>query len=103
MRFLAEESAVRSAGEWRVFWQTRGTQELRDVLYRSWPPLAAAGADARAAALFRIAALLGSRASAQALADELGRIRRGLGEQPVPFEDARAAQAIADWFGEASG
>jgi hypothetical protein len=63
-----------------------------------WPPLAAADAEARAAGLFRIAALLGSRASANALARELGRIRAQLRERPAPLEDARAAHAIVAWL-----
>ncbi|HSC51384.1 MAG TPA: hypothetical protein VLD16_14065 [Gaiellaceae bacterium] len=102
MRVLVEGAAARSAGEWRLFWEARGTRELRDVVLGAWPPLAAAGADARAACVFRIAALLGSRASAQALADELGRIRRGLGAEPAAIEDARASKAIAAWFEQAA-
>ena len=88
MRFVADAPAARSAAEWRAFWETWGTRELRAAVSRVWPPLVAADAEARAAGLFRIAALLGSRASAHALAGELGRIRAELGEQPAPLEDA---------------
>ncbi len=103
MRFLAERSAAaRSAREWRVFWETRGMRELGEVVSAAWAPLAGAGADARDACLFRIASLLGSRASAPALADELTRIRRELGDQPVALEDARAAHAIVTWFEDAT-
>ena len=102
MRFVADAPAARSAAEWRAFWETRGTRELRAVVSRVWPPLAAAGAEVRDACLFRIAALLGSRASAHALAGELGRIRGELGEQPAPLEDARAAHAIVAWLEEAT-
>jgi hypothetical protein len=100
VRFLVERSAAMSAREWRVFWQTRGMRELGEVVSASWAPLAGAGADAREACLFRIASLLGSRAPAPALADELARIRRELGEEPHAFEDARAAHAILGWFEE---
>ena len=102
MRFLAERSAARSAGEWRVFWRTRGMRELGEVASTTWAPLATAGVEARDACLFRIASLLGSRASAQALADELARIRRDLGDEPAALEDARAAHVIVTWFGEAT-
>ena len=102
MRFVADAPAARSAAEWRAFWETKGTRELRGIVARAWPPLAAADAEVRAACVFRIAALLGSRASASALAGELGRIRGELGEQPAPLEDTRAAHAIVAWFEEAT-
>ena len=102
MRLVADAPAARSAAEWRAFWETRGTRELRAVVARAWPPLAAADAEARAAGLFRIAALLGSRASAHAVAGELGRIRAELGEHPALLEDARAAHAIVAWLEEAT-
>ena len=102
MRVLAERSAAKSAGEWRMFWETRGMRELGKVVASAWSPYHDAGVEARDACSFRIASLLGSRASARALAEELARIRRELGEPPSPLEDARAAQAIAAWFGEAA-
>jgi hypothetical protein len=78
-------------------------RELGEVVAAAWAPLTGAGADARDACLFRIASLLGSRASAPALADELTRIRRELGHEPVALEDARAAHAIVTWFEDATG
>jgi hypothetical protein len=102
VRFLAERSAAMSARQWRTFWQARGMRELGDVLGSSWPPLERAGGDARDTCLFRIASLLGSRASAAALADELARIRRELGDEPASLEDARAGHAVAAWFDEAT-
>ena len=75
--------------------------ELAAVVSAAWPPLDRASGDAGETCLFRIASLLGSRASAKALADELGRIRHELGQQAQPFEDARAAHAVAAWFEEA--
>ena len=100
MRFLADGPAVLTAHEWRAFWQGRGMRELDEVVSLAWAPLGRPGVD-RDTCLFRIASLLGSRASAQALADELGRIRDELGEEASVSEDARAAQAIAGWFDEA--
>jgi len=102
VRCLVERSIAMSAREWRVFWQTRGMRELDELLSAAWAPLAGAGADARDACLFRIASLLGSRASAESLADELARIRRELGEEPRALEDARAAHAVVSWFEEAT-
>ena len=75
-------------------------RELAVLVSAAWPPLGAAAGDAREACLFRIASLLGSRASAKALADELGRIRHELRRDPDTLEDARAAHAIAAWFDE---
>jgi hypothetical protein len=103
VRSLAEESTAMTAGEWRAFWQLRGMAELRLVLWASWEPLAGTlpGYDRYP---FRIASLLGSRASADALAEELGRIRRDeLGLEPDPAGDARAAAKIADWFAHSVG
>ncbi len=97
MRFLAERPATRSARQWRVFWETRGLRVLAAVVSAAWPPLGAAG-DAHETCLFRIASLLGSRAPAKALTDELGRIRHELGQEPDALEDARAAHAVAAWF-----
>ena len=102
MRFVAERSAAWSAGEWRVFWQERGMRELGEVVSTVWPPLAGAAVDAGETCLFRIASLLVSRASATALADELGRIRRDLGHERDALADARAGHAIAAWFAEAA-
>ncbi len=102
MRFLAERSPAKSAREWRAFWRSRGMRELADVVSAEWPPLDAAADDAREDCLFRIASLLGSRAPAKALADELGRVRRELGDEPVPLEDTQAAHAIAEWFERAA-
>ncbi|HET7759075.1 MAG TPA: hypothetical protein VFK62_04080 [Gaiellaceae bacterium] len=100
---MAERPATRSAREWRVFWEARGMRELATVVSAAWPPLAGgAGAEIRDTCLFRIASLLGSRAPAKALADELGRIRHELGDEPDALEDARAAHAVAAWFDEAA-
>jgi hypothetical protein len=90
-----------SAREWREFWRGRGMRELRALLPAAWHPLAAASKTDDAA--FRIASLLGSRASRSAIADELGRIRRDeLGLEAAADEDARAAERIAAWFEAAS-
>ena len=101
VRLLADRSPAMSAPEWRAFWQTRGVRELDEVVSAAWAPLDRAGA-ARDACLFRIASLLGSRASTKALEDELGRVRHELGEDSVALDDARAAHAIAGWFDEAA-
>jgi hypothetical protein len=92
------------APEWREFWNSRGMVELRALLASSWPPLAGAPAAAREACAFRVASLLGSRARADAIADELGRIRRDeLDVEPQRAEDDQAAARVADWFAEATG
>ena len=102
MRFLPEESAAKSAREWRIFWETRGMPELAEVVSSAWPPLNRASTDARDSCVFRIASLLGSRASARALAEELARIRREFDGEPEPLDAARAAHAIAGWFDDAT-
>ncbi len=102
MRVLTKRSAAKSAGQCRVFWETRGIRELAEVVAAAWPPYHDGGVEARDVCSFGIASLLGSRASAKALADELARISRELGEPPSPLEDTRAAHAIAAWFDEAA-
>lgn len=92
-------SAALGAADWREFWRSRGMQELRALLEGRWEPLAAAAPEAADACAFRIASLLGSRASRRAIAAELGRIRWGeLSLVPAPYVDAEAAAAIATWF-----
>jgi hypothetical protein len=76
-------------------------RELAEVVSAAWPPLHGAGTATPDACVFRIASLLGSRASAQALAAELARVRCELGHESRPLEDTRAAHAIAGWFDEA--
>ena len=74
--------------------------ELRGLLHHEWAPLA--DADALDACAFRIASLLGSRAPATALAEELGRIRLDdLHAAADPAADTRAARRIASWFASA--
>jgi hypothetical protein len=97
---LADGPAVLTARDWRAFWQARGMRELAEVVSLAWAPLGRPGVD-RDACLFRIASLLGSRASAKALAEELGRIRHELGDEASAAEDTRAAHAITAWFDEA--
>jgi hypothetical protein len=75
--------SARSATEWREFWAVRGERELAELLEELAP------------AATRVATLLGSRASRDALAAELGRIR---GEPPDPIRDARLAARIHEWF-----
>jgi hypothetical protein len=99
VRSLAEGSAAMTAGEWREFWQLRGMAALRLVLRASWGPVAGTPPGEYDRYAFRIASLLGSRASCAALAEELGRIRRDeLGLDPDPAGDGRAASKIAGWF-----
>ena len=99
MRSLADGSAAMDAREWREFWRERGMRELQLVLSTSWDPLGATPPGEYDACAFRVASLLGSRASRKALADELGRLRREkLGEDADPERDAYAAEKIADWF-----
>ena len=81
---------VRSANEWREFWRDCGERELADLLARTWP--AARDGDAT-----RIATLLGSRASADALTSELRRMRAGR-VAPDDADDAAAAARIISWF-----
>ena len=91
-----------SAREWREFWRDRGMRELRLVLWACWDPIGGTPPGEYDNYAFRVASLLGSRASRAAVAEELGRIRRdALGSEPCPEEDARAADKIGDWFDHA--
>jgi hypothetical protein len=87
-----------SAADWRRFWEQRGMRELRLLLAESWDPLGAGTAREREATGFRIASLLGSRAPAAVIADELARIRAELGLGEARYDDDRAAKAISAWF-----
>ena len=104
MRLLAEGSAAMGARAWREFWKARGMRELRLLVWAMWDPIGCGvPIDEYDGYLFRIASLLGSRASEQALADELARIRRDeIGLPPDEGADARAAQKIALWFASVS-
>ena len=82
---------TKTANEWRAFWRERGERELTKLLTQAWPP--AGDGDAT-----RIATLLGSRASEDAVAAELGRMRDERDTQPDEREDASAASAISAWF-----
>ena len=96
---MPETSAAMSAGEWREFWRHHGMRELRLVLWASWSPIGGAPPGEHDDYVFRIASLLGSRASREALADELGRIRREqLGDGADRARDEYAAGKIGDWF-----
>ena len=91
--------AAMSAGDWRAFWQVRGMRELQLLLWTAWDPMDDASPGAYDGYALRVASLLGSRASREAIAAELGRIRRDeLGLEPDPAEDARAADKINAWF-----
>jgi len=99
VRFLTEGSAAISAREWREFWKTRGMRELQLVLWAAWDPIGGTPPGEYDRYAFRIASLLGSRATCAAVADELGRIRRDvLDEEPNRERDREAAQKISDWF-----
>jgi hypothetical protein len=88
-----------SAGDWRAFWQARGMRELQLLLWAAWDPIDDVPAGEYDGYALRVASLLGSRASRDAVAAELGRIRRDeLGLQPAPAEDTRAADKITAWF-----
>jgi hypothetical protein len=90
---------VRSAAEWRDFWRERGERELRLLLWAAWDPIAGASLSEYDACTTRVATLLGSRASCEALAAELGRIRAGeLGLDADQAADERAAAKISRWF-----
>jgi hypothetical protein len=84
---------TRTAAEWRDFWRGRGERELADLLARAWPP-------ARDGDATRVATLLGSRAPADALRAELGRMRAGRAAAD-DAEDAAAADTILAWFATA--
>lgn len=102
MRFLTETSDAMSAPEWREFWRDRGMRELRLVLWASWDPIGGTPPGEYDDCAFRIASLLGSRASRQALVEELGRIRANLiGDDADPARDFYAAEKIGDWFDHA--
>jgi hypothetical protein len=88
----------RSANDWRDFWEERGMRELRLLIAECWDPLSAGTPRQREAVGFRIASLLGSRASRSAIAQELARIRVELGLWEAPHEDERAAKDIGAWF-----
>jgi hypothetical protein len=78
---------LRSASEWRDFWRDRGERELAALLdeYEPHAP--------------RVATLLGSRASRDALAAELARIRAHARRQPpAARRDAELADRVFDWF-----
>ncbi len=91
--------AVMSAGDWRAFWQARGMRELQLLLLAAWDPIDDVPPGVYDGHALRVASLLVSRASSEAIAAELGRIRRDeLGLEPGPTEDARAADKITAWF-----
>jgi hypothetical protein len=88
-----------SAGDWRAFWRARGMRELQLLLWAAWDPLDEGSPGEYDGYALRVASLLGSRASGEAIAAELGRIRRNeLGLEPDPAGDARAASKITAWF-----
>ena len=97
--------AAMSAGDWRAFWQVRGMRELQLLLWAAWDPMDDDGSPGEYDGYaLRVASLLGSRASREAIAAELSRIRRDeLGLEPDRAEDARAAAKITTWFEAASG
>ena len=93
----------KTAAEWRVFWRKRGHAELSALLRHEWNPI---GGDVPLneyeSYTTRIASLLASRASANAVAAELARIRHNqLGLPADPSGDEQAATAIAEWFDSA--
>jgi hypothetical protein len=103
VRFVTERWPTKGAAEWREFWRDHGMRELGRLLEESWLPLAAASPAARESCAFRVASLLGSRASRVAVSDELGRIRRDeLGLPDSPQEDEHAAVTITTWFARAA-
>ena len=74
-------------------------RELQLLLWAAWDPLDDGSLAEYEGYALRVAALLGSRASRDAIAAELGRIRRDeLGLEPDPAEDAHAAAKITSWF-----
>jgi hypothetical protein len=91
---------IRTASDWRDFWRSRGERELRLLLWAAWDPIGAdMPIDEYDNYLTRIASLLVSRASRDALAAELGRVRtHEMGLEPSPEVDSRVANKIADWF-----
>jgi hypothetical protein len=91
--------AAMSARDWRAFWQARGMRELQLLLWAAWDPIDEVEPGGYDGYALRLATLLGSRASRDAIEAELGRIRRDeLGLQPEPAQDARAADKITAWF-----
>ena len=80
---------------WRHFWRERGERELDALLAETWAP-------AWVGAAARVATLLGSRASAGALAGELRRMRAERGEAANDSEDAAVAARVSAWFAEAA-
>jgi hypothetical protein len=99
VRFLADGSAAFTAREWREFWRVRGMQELQLVLRASWDPIGGTPPGEYDGYAFRIASLLASCASREALAEELGRICRDeIRIDADPQQDADAAERIADRF-----
>jgi hypothetical protein len=91
--------AAMSAGDWRAFWRARGMRELQLLLWAALDPLDDGSPGEYDGYALRVASLLGSRASREAIAAELGRIRHDeLGLEPDPAEDARAATKINAWF-----
>ena len=83
---------TRTASEWREFWRERGERELAELMRRDWTPQS----DGHTG---RIKMLLASDAPPEALAAELGRIRRDeLGIDADDAADERAAASIAAWF-----
>jgi hypothetical protein len=91
--------ATMSAGDWRAFWEARGMRELQVLVWAAWDPIAGGPSREYDGYALRVASLLGSRAPCDAIAAELGRIRRNeLGLEPDPNEDARAAAKITTWF-----
>jgi hypothetical protein len=91
--------AAMSARDWPTFWQARGMRELQLLIWAACDPLDDGSPGEHDGYGVRIASLLGSRPSREAIAAELGRIRRDeLELEPDPAEDARAATKITAWF-----
>jgi hypothetical protein len=90
----------RSAREWREFWSERGMRELNLLLWGAWDPIGAGvPLDEYAGYVPRIASLLGSRASRDAIANELERIARESMALDLEADVHREAAAkIIDWF-----
>jgi hypothetical protein len=96
---VGDPMAAMSAGDWRAFWQARGVRELQLLLWAAWDPMDNGSPGECDGYALRVASLLGSRASREAITAELGRIRRDeLGLLPEPAQDARAADKITAWF-----
>jgi hypothetical protein len=94
--------------EHAAWWDARGEEQLRELLFWRWDPL---GVDTAFPATWdeydayapRIVAVLRAGGDRVAVAAELAAIARDVMGLPAPRAAEDAARAIVDWYGESTG